>query len=216
MKNRVAFLSALVIAPLMFAAANAAASEEAPPSLSRVAGAAPGPWLVRAEGSMVAMRDNWLGMPGPEVGLTLGYSVAPHFAIELTGSARKVEDNDQRSWSAMALARGVVVANPTGRHALTVAGGPFFELGHPVHGTVPFAHAELAYLYRHPAGFTFLAGGGPNIALAGSSYVAPPRTGCPDSGGDAFVPCIDFGPDAEEIHAGDVTGQMRLAFGWQF
>ena len=216
MNNRVAFLSALVIAPLMLTAANAAASEEDPASLSRVAGAAQRPWLVRAEGSMVAMRDNWLGMPGPEVGLTIGYSVAPHFSIELTGSAREVEDNDQRSWSAMALARGVVVANPTGRHALTVAGGPFFELGHPVHGTVPFAHAELAYLYRHPAGFTFLAGGGPNIALAGSSYIAPPRTGCPDSGGDAFVPCIDFGPDAEEIHAGDLTGQMRLAFGWQF
>ena len=217
MRNRVAFVSALVIAPLMLAAANAAAASEAdPPSVSRVADVGAGSWVVRAEGSLVAMRDNWLGVPGPEVGLTVGCQLARSFSIELTGSARKVEDNQRRSWSAMAVARGVLAANATGRHALTVAGGPFLEIGHPIHGTVPFAHAELAYVYRNPAGFTFLAGMGPNIALAGSKYVAPPPTPCPDSGGDAFVFCIDFGPDAEEIHAGDTTGQMRLAFGWQF
>ena len=216
MRNRVAFLSALVIAPLMLAAANAAAASEAdPPIVSRVADVAGNSWVVRAEGSLVAMRDNWLGVPGPEVGLTVGRHLTRSFSLELTGSARAVEDNQRRSWSAMALARGVLVANATGRHALTVAGGPFLEIGHPIHGTLPFAHAELAYVYRNPAGFTFLAGMGPNIALAGSKYVAPPPTSCPD-GGDAIVFCIDLGPDAQEIHAGDRTGQMRLALGWQF
>jgi hypothetical protein len=112
-----------------------------------------------------------------------------------------------------------VLATATGRHALTVAAGPFFEIGNRVHGTVPFAHAEIAYVYRHPSGFTAMAGAGPNMALARSSYVAPPVTdSCQDSGGDAFVFCLDFGsgPDAQEIHAGDALSQMRLAFGWQF
>jgi hypothetical protein len=217
MRNRVALLSALVIPSLMLAAAKAGAAVpgEESSGISTAAPTAERPWLVRADASLVAMRDNWLGMPGPEVGLTVGRQVTPWFSLELTGSARKVEDNQGRSWSAMAAARGVLVANATGRHALTVAGGPFVEIGHPVHGTVPFVHFELAYVYRNPNGFTFLAGAGPNVALAGSPYVAPPPRECPDSS-DAIVPCIDFGPDAEEIHPGDTTGQTRIAFGWQF
>jgi hypothetical protein len=108
-----------------------------------------------------------------------------------------------------------VVANATGRHALTVAAGPFLEIGNVVHGTLPFAHAELAYVYRAPFGLTVLAGGGPNIALASSPYVTPPPSSCPD-GGDAITFCLDLGPDAQEIHAGDTSLQMRLAVGWQF
>ena len=215
MSTRIALLSAVAVASLTLGAAQAAGSEADPSVVSSVAGAADRPWLVRAEGSLVDMRDNWLGIPAPEVGLTVGRHVTPWFSVELTGSARNVEDQ-RRSWSAMALARGVLAANATGRHALTIAGGPFVEVGHHVHGTVPFAHAELAYVYRSSFGLTVLAGAGPNIALAGSPYVAPPPRTCPDSGGDAITFCLDFGPDAQELHAGDATFQTRLAVGWQF
>jgi hypothetical protein len=213
MNRRIALLSALAVTSLLSATADAAAPGADPSTLSSAAGPARGPWLVRAEGSLVDMRDNWLGIPQPEVGLTVGRAVTPRFSVELTGSARRVEDNQRRSWSAMAVGRGVLAANATGRHALTIAGGPFVQIGHPVHGTLPFAHAELAYVYRAPFGLTFLAGGGPNVALASSPYVTPPSTPCPTDG-SSF--CLDFGPDAEEIHAGDVTGLVRLAVGWQF
>jgi hypothetical protein len=212
MNKRVASLSALAVLPLMFAAARAAAAvDDDRPAISRAAGAAPRPWSVRAEGSMVQMRDNWLGMPQPEVGLTLGRDLTSRLSVELTGSARAPEDAARRSWSALAMARWVLGANATGRHALTVAGGPLFEMGHVVHGTLPFAHAELAYVYRAPFGLTVLTGAGPNIALASSPYVAPPRTPCnPDE------LCLDFGPDAQPIHEGDMLGLMRVAVGWQF
>src|SRR5262245_61015059 len=216
MSKRIAFLSALAIAFLTIGAADAAAALEDPPALSSAAGAAPGPWLVRAEGSMVAMRDSWLGLPAPEVGLTLGRDLGYGFSLELTGNAREVDDDQRRSWSVLAAARQVIIGSASGRHALTAAAGPFLEIGNVVHGTLPFAHLELAYVYRAPFGLTVLAGLGPNIALASSSYVAPPPSSCPDSGGDAITFCLDFGPDAQEIHAGDMTGMMRLALGWQF
>jgi hypothetical protein len=212
MRKHIAFLSAVAVMPLMFAAANAAAALGAePPVLSAVARPAPGLWLVRAEGSMVNMRDSWLGLPQPEVGLTLGRGLTSRLSVELTGSVRAPENDQRRSWSALAAARWILAANTTGRHALTVAAGPLFEIGHVVHGTLPFAHAELAYVYRAPFGLTVLAGAGPNVALASSPYVAPPRTPC-----DPNDLCLDFGPDAEPIHRGDMLGLMRVAVGWQF
>ena len=215
MKRQFAFLSTLLAVPLLVATADAVAAPDAEApgvASSRAVGA--GAWLVRAEGSLVDMRDNWLNIPGPEVGLTVGHDLASRLSLELTGSARN-PDSSHRSWSALAAARGVVVANRTGRHALTVAGGPFFEVSHPVHGSMPFAHAEVAYVYRSSFGLTVLAGGGANVALATSRYVEPPPASCPDSG-DAIVWCIDLGPDAREIHAGDRIAHLRLAVGWQF
>ena len=215
MNNRIPLLSTVAALSLILAAADAAAAPDADaPGVTSAATFGPGPWLVRAEGSLVDMRDNWLNIPGPEVGLTVGRDLASRLSLELTGSARN-PDSNHRSWSALAAARGVIVANRTGRHALTVAGGPFFEFGHPVHGSMPFAHAEVAYVYRSSFGLTVLAGGGANIALATSRYVEPPPASCPDSG-DAFVFCIDLGPDAQEIHAGDRIAHVRLAVGWQF
>jgi hypothetical protein len=215
MKTHVALLSAVLTMPLIVGAANAVAATDAQaPGVTSAAGVGSRPWLVRAEGSLVDMRDNWLGIPGPEVGLTVGRDLTSRLSLELTGSARE-QDSSRRSWSALAAARGVVLANRTGRHALTVAGGPFFELDHPVHGSMPFAHAEVAYVYRSSFGLTVLAGGGVNVALATSRYVEQPPASCQD-GGDAIVWCVDFGPDAREIHAGDRTGHLRLAVGWQF
>lgn len=214
MKTRIAFLSALVVVSLAFGTANAAASEEDPDTVSSVAGSARGHWIVRAETGLVDMRDNWLNIPGPEVGLTVGRDLGSRLSVELTGAAHE-PGNARHSWSAMALGRGVIAANRTGRHAFTFAGGPLFEIGNPVHGNMPYAHTELAYVYRAPFGLTFLAGGGLNFALATSRYVEPPPTECPDSG-DAVVFCIDLGPDAREIHAGDATAHVRLAVGWQF
>jgi len=218
-KTRIALLSALTAVSSILAAAEAVAAADAEqPQIRSAAPAArsasPGPWLVRAEASLVDMRDNWLGVPGPELGLTVGRDLMPRLAIELTGASHE-PGSEHHSWSAMAVARGVIVANPTGRHALTIAGGPMFEIGNRVHGDMPFAHTELAYVYRAPFGLTMLAGGGLNFALATSRYVEPPPTECP-SGGDAWVPCIDLGPDAHEIHAGDATVHMRVAVGWQF
>jgi hypothetical protein len=216
----IVMLSALAGVSLVSAAASAAAATDAQaPALSgaaaaRVGNVGPGPWLVRAEASLVEMRDNWLDIPVPEIGLTVGRDLAPRLSVELTGSAREV-DSDHRSWSVLAAGRVAALRNATGRHALTIAAGPFFELGNPVHGDLPFAHTEVAYVYRAPFGLTVLAGGGLNIALATSRYVAPPPTKCPD-GGDAVVLCIDLGPDAQEIHAGDTTVHARLAVGWQF
>ena len=215
MNNRIALLWVLTALPLALAAANAAAAPAGdPPALSRVAGVGPGPLLIRAEASLVDMRDSWLGLPQDEVGLTVGRDLTSQISVELTGSVRQVGNDQRRSSSALAVGRAVVVANATGRHALTVAGGPFLEVGHAVHGTLPFAHTELAYVYRAPVGLTVLAGGGVNFALASSPYVAPPPTECPE--GDSPTFCIDFGPDAQEIHAGDRTLHTRVAVGWQF
>jgi hypothetical protein len=224
-----AFLSAVAALPLMFAAADAVAAMDAEvpgegPVLTRPApvpapSPGPRPWLVRAEGSLVDMRDNWLGVPGPEVGLTVGRYMTPRIAIEVTGNGRSADD-DRRSWSAMALGRGVILSNATGRHALTFAGGPMVQIGHVVHGNMPFAHSELAYVYRSSFGLTALAGAGVNFALARSNYVEPPPRECPESSSSDHNPsfsfCLDLGPDAREIHEGDRTAHMRVAVGWQF
>src|SRR4051812_47138674 len=111
MNNRVALLSILAVIPLLFAAPNAdAAGDTDSPGVSGGAGVPPARWLVRAEGSLVAMRDNWLGLPAPEVGLTLGRDLTPRLSVELTGSGREV-DSAHRSWSALAALRGVLAAN---------------------------------------------------------------------------------------------------------
>ena len=215
MKNRIALLSALTFTSLIAAAANAVAADDPDPQvLSAAPAASPGPWLLRADAGLVEMRDNWLNIPGPELGLTVGRDLIPRLSIELTG-AMHGPGNEHPSWAAMAALRGVIVANHTGRHALTVAAGPMFEIGNPVHGNMPFAHTEVAYVFRAPFGLTFLAGGGLNFALAKSRYVEPPPAECP-TGGDSVSWCIDLGPDAQEIAAGDATVHMRLAVGWQF
>jgi len=215
MNNRVAFLSVVAVAPLMLAGTTAAAPPGAEPSsVSSVAGAGPGPWLIRAEGSIMGMRDSWLNLPVPEVGLTVGRDLTSGFSVELTGNAREPDNDHRRSWSALAAVRWVAIANATRRHALTVAGGPFVEIGNVVHGTLPFARAELAYVYRAPFGLTVLAGGGLNMALASSPYVTPPPSTCGTGDSPSF--CVDLGPDAQEIHAGDAIAHLRLAVGWQF
>jgi hypothetical protein len=208
--------SALIASSPLFTLATAAASEAEPPALSSAASTPPRHWLVRAEASLVNMQDAWLFPLGPEVGLTVGRDLTPRFSVELTGNAREVSNHDRRSWSALAAGRWAALVSTNGRHALTIAGGPFLEIDNVVHGTLPFAHAELAYVYRAPVGFTMLAGMGWNIALASSPYVAPPKQPCDPNMGDSFTFCIDLGPDAQEIHAGDANAAFRLAVGWLF
>jgi len=208
--------SALIVSPLLLTAATAAASDVEAPALASSATPAPSHWLVRAEGSLVAMRDNWLSLPAPEVGLTFGRDLTPRFSVELTGGIREVDNDHRRSWSTLAVLRWAAIQSASGRHALTIAGGPFLEIDNVVHGTVPFAHAEVAYVYRAPMGLTVLAGGGPNVALASSSWVAPPSRCDTTNTGDSLAPCIDLGPDAHELHAGDASLHLRLAVGWQF
>lgn len=216
MKNRIALLSALTATSLILSAARAAAADDPddePGVVAHAVTASPGPWLVRAEGGLVEMRDNWLAIPGPELGLTIGRDITSRLSLELTGASHE-PDSPHRSWSAMGLVRGVIVANHTGRHALTIAGGPMFEIGNPVHGDMPFAHTEVAYVFRAPFGLTLLAGAGLNFALAKSRYVEPPPPDCEQ--GDSVSWCIYLGPDAQEIDAGDAVGHVRLAVGWQF
>jgi hypothetical protein len=213
MNKRNVLWVAVIATSLSFTAATSAAADAEAPALASAASTAPGHWLVRAEGSLVAMRDNWLSVPEPEVGLTLGRDLTPRFSVELTGNAREVDNNHRRSWSALAAARWAAIASASGRHALTIAAGPFLEIDNVVHGTLPFAHAELAYVYRAPMGLTVLAGAGPNIALASSSYVTPPSP-CENTTSSNL--CIDLGPDAHELHAGDASLHLRLAAGWQF
>jgi len=215
MNTRVAFLSVLAVLPPTFAAANASAAvDEDAPVVSHSAGASPGPWLIRAEGGFMPMRDSWLGILVPEVGLTVGRDLLPRVSVELTGNVREPGGGERQAWSAAAAARWVAVANATRRHALTVAAGPFIEFDNVVHGTMPFARAELAYVYRSSFGLTALAGAGLNMALATSSYREPPPVECPTGDSPSF--CLDLGPDAQEIHAGDMLPHMRLALGWQF
>lgn len=206
-------LSLVTATFLLFGAATAAAADAEAPALFGASHAAPSRWIVRAEGSLVAMRDNWLSLPAPEVGLTVGRDLTPRFSAELTGSAREVDNDHRRSWSALAAVRWAAIASASGRHALTIAAGPFLEIDNVIHGTLPFAHAELAYVYRAPRGLTVLAGGGPNVALASSSYVPPPSP-CDTTSSQNL--CIDLGPDAHELHAGDASLHLRLAVGWQF
>jgi len=217
MNNRIVLWSVVAFTPVFLAAAGTSAASSAEPStLASAPSAAQRHWLVRAEGSLVAMRDNWLSLPLPEVGLTVGRDLTPRLSVELTGSAREVDNDHRRSWSALAAARWVAVASANGRHALTVAGGPFLEIDNIVHGTLPFAHGELAYVYRAPMGLTVLAGGGANIALASSPYVAPPPNRCGNGTGDSPSFCLDLGPDAQELHSGEASAHLRLAVGWQF
>jgi hypothetical protein len=217
MNHRIVIWSALAVAPVLLASAGtAAASDAEPATIASAPSATSGQWLVRAEGSLVSMRDNWLSVPLPEVGLTLGRTLTPRLSVELTGSARELGNDQRRSWSALGAARWVLLASAGGQHALTVAGGPFLEIENAVHGTVPFAHGELAYVFRVARGLTVLAGAGVNIALASSPYVAPPSACAGANTGDSPTFCIDLGPDAQEIHAGDASAHFRLAFGWQF
>lgn len=218
MNKRNVLWSAVIATSLLFASATAAAAADAEAlALSGVASTAPGHWLVRAEGSLVGMRDNWLSVPEPEVGLTVGRDVAPRFSLELTGSAREVGNDQRRSWSALAAGRWAAIASADGQHALTIAAGPFLEIDNVVHGTLPFAHAELAYVFRAPrGGLTVLAGAGVNVALATSPYVTPPSPCATPNTGDSPTFCIDLGPDAQEIHAGDASIHLRAAVGWQF
>jgi hypothetical protein len=217
MNKRNGLWSSAIAASLLFAAATAAAADAEAPAVASAASTAPGHWLVRAEGSLVAMRDNWLSLPEPEVGLTVGRDVAPRFSLELTGSAREVGNDQRRSWSALAAGRWAAIASRDGQHTLTIAAGPFLEIDNFVHGTLPFAHAELAYVFRAPrGGLTVLAGAGVNVALATSPYVTPPSP-CPNPNtGDSPTFCIDLGPDAQEIHPGDASIHLRAAVGWQF
>jgi hypothetical protein len=217
MNSRIAFWAVTAVTSMFLAAAGTAAASDAEPStLASPASATTGHWLIRAEGSLVGMRDSWLSLPMPEVGLTVARDLMPRFSIELTGSAREVDNDHRRSWSALAAVRWVAVASADGRHALTVAGGPFLEIDNIVHGTLPFVHGELAYVYQAPMGLTVLAGVGPNIALASSPYVAPPSPCAGANAGDSPTFCIDFGPDAHELHAGDISPHFRLAIGRQF
>lgn len=172
-------------------------------------------WEVRLDGSLVEMRDAWLAIATPELGLTVGRRLSRSWSVELTGSARASDREGPSPWSAMAAARWAAISSRNGRHQLTLAAGPFVEVNNIVHGTIPFAHAEVAYVYQAPFGLTVLAGFGPNIALASSSYVTPAKVPC-NNDGDSFAFCLDLGPDAQEIHAGDRLVHMRLALGWQF
>ena len=98
MNNRMVLWSALAVTPVVLAAAGATAASDADRStLASAPGATPARWLVRAEGSLVAMRDNWLSLPMPEVGLTVGRDLMPRFSVELTGSAK---------WTTASAARG--------------------------------------------------------------------------------------------------------------
>ena len=51
------------------------------------------------------MRDSWLGILVPEVGLTVGRDLLPSLSVELTGNVREPGGGDRRAWSAAAAAR---------------------------------------------------------------------------------------------------------------
>ena len=218
MRNSFAYLFFVAVVSVA-GGGTANAATRSPASMPAVstttAGAVPGPWLVRAEVQLVGMNDNWLNLPLPEVGLTVGRDLTSWLSIELTGALREVDNERRRSWSALAAARWFIEGGINQRHALTVAAGPLVEVDNVVHGTVPFAHAELAYVYRSAFGLTVLAGAGPNVALASSSYVTPMSSPC-GSGGDSPGFCVDLGPDARELHAGHASAHVRLAVGWRF
>jgi hypothetical protein len=216
MKKSSTLLLSLALTPF---ASVALAAPEAPPSVQSVvveAGRAKvRPWQVRAEGSLVWMRDDWLGLPGSEIGLTVGRDLLPRLSVELTGSIRQLDGAELRSWSAIAAARWSALQSANGHNALTFALGPFLEVNNAVHGTLPFARGEVAYVYRAPMGLTFLAGAGVNVALADSPYSAQPNM-CHTSD-DSVLPCINLGgPGVQEIHVGTVTPHFRVAVGWMF
>ena len=186
MNKRNVLWSAVIVSPLLLAAATAAPLRicEAPALASA---ASPHPTIGWSEPRAAWSPCGTTGcrLPEPEVGLTVGRDLTPRFSVELTGSAREVDNDHRRSWSALAAVRWAPLASANGRHALTIAGGPFLEIDNVVHGTLPFAHAEVAYVYRAPVGLTVLAGGGPNVALASSPYVAPPSRCDTTNSGDS-------------------------------
>ncbi len=154
------------------------------------------PWAVRAEVAMLQTRSGSIG-PHVEVGITAGRFVARRLSLEGT-----LMDGPDSSWSAMAIARWEPLRTENGRHALTLAGGPMVLVGNGVHGTTPLAHAELAYVYRAPAGLILLVAGGANMALTDSSYI-PPTSGC-------LLSCPGT------LHQGDLLSHARAALGWSF
>ncbi|HXI57957.1 MAG TPA: hypothetical protein VNO55_17955 [Polyangia bacterium] len=226
MKDRIAILSVLAIAGMLGAnraasAASAAADADAgatAPTVARATdAAAPAPprWTVRGETSLVGMHDSWASLPSPELGITVARDLTRRVSVEVTGSVRFPGGNYHDSYSLLGVGRLAVLQSSNRAHALTVAGGPFLAINDWAHGTLPFAHAELAYQYRTSWGPTVLAGVGTNVALASSSYV---RTDDPfkDCHGDSVSFCIDLGPDAHDLHTGDADVHLRVGAGWQF
>jgi hypothetical protein len=105
----------------------------------------------------------------------------------------------------MLLARWAPLRSWWGRHALTVAGGPFEILG-GAYGRVPFLHGEVAYEYRPPFPFTFLFGVGPDVALARS----------PSSVTNDCVNGLIYETCRRPFRSGDLFLHVRLGVGATF
>jgi hypothetical protein len=187
------------------------------------------PWVARLDLNM-ACRGCWAILPVGEsdvsdassVALTLGHNLTDAWALEGTiGFARgrstitslavgatpamTMSVDESPGTTLMANLRWAPLRSWWGRHALTVAGGPFMITG-GAYGTVPFVHGELAYEYRPPFPFTFLIGFGPDVALGDS----------PTLQGPACVSGFLFESCRRPFQRGDLVWHFRMGLGATF
>jgi hypothetical protein len=166
-----------------------------------------GAFVLRVEGNAAA---NFTFLGGHETnasfwGATLGVDVSQSFTIEGTfgyGSDRTTSSTgtfDTSPGYAFMLQPRFAIPSASGRHAFTMGAGPFVLTG-GFQGTAVLAHAELAYEYRFPGGFSFLIGYGRDVAL----NTPPANEVC---GEGWFSKC------EETFKAGDNIGHFRIAIG---
>jgi len=164
------------------------------------------PWLIRSELNLSG--KGGLGEDtndASSVALTVGRNFTERTALELTyGDDRPLAYSEETrwGWTAMANFRWAPWLSANGRHAWTLAGGPFLLAGGP-NGTVPFAHAEAAYEYRAAFGLSVLAGLGGNLALSDGRAIPP-------SSGICWLGC------RVAYQAGDRLLHARLGLGYSF
>jgi hypothetical protein len=161
------------------------------------------------------LTDEWTStVQASSFGVTTGWNVHEHVALEGTvgivpPTTRLVDDQasagikrtDVDSGGAfMGAVRYAAFTTPTGRKALTIAGGSYVVLS-GAYGPVVFAHTDMAFEHRTKS-FTFLVGYGLNVAMNRSDRL-------PSLCNGPFTCAVGFDP-------GDVLWHFRIGFGPTF
>ncbi len=158
--------------------------------------------------------DEWTStVQASSVGVTMGWNVHAHLSLEATAgfvipTTRLVDDPvgggikraDVAGGEAfMGLVRYAAFTTPTGRQALTIAGGGYAVLS-DAYGPVLFVHTDVAFEYR-TSFFTVLVGYGLNIAANASDR----------------LPSLCGGPACEVgFDKGDVLPHLHVGVGTTF
>jgi hypothetical protein len=156
--------------------------------------------------------DEWTStVQASSLGVTLGWNVREHVAFEgmigvVPPTTRWVDDRSSGGikradvdpgFASMGAVRYAAFTTPTGRKALTIAGGYYAVLS-DAYGPVLFAHTDMAFELRSRS-YTFLVGYGVNVVMNRSDR----------------LPSLCNGPFACDVgfDVGDVLWHFRIGWG---